>query len=99
MVCLQVSRDSLEGGAVLSRMFGIQTMIHVIMDQRALGIDHGFFDRVELLGDVKAGFARLDHLDHGPQMTLGAFQPGDQGRVGCMEMGFCHKQILSPPRG
>jgi len=69
------------------------------MDQGTLGIDHGLFDRVKLLGDVKAGFARLNHLDHGPQMSIGTFQPGNQSRVGCMDMGFCHRQMLSPHRG
>ena len=51
---------------------------------------------VALLG---TGLARLDHLDHRAQMPVGAFQPGDQGGVGCMEMRFCHRQRLSPPRG
>lgn len=72
-------------------MLCVKTMIHMIMDQRALGIDHGLFDGVELLGNLKAGFARFDHLNYGPQVAIGTFQPGNQGRMGCMDMGFCHR--------
>lgn len=72
-------------------MLCVKTMIHMIMDQRALGIDHGLFDGVELLGNLKAGFARFDHLNYGPQVAIGTFQPGNQGGVGCMDMGFCHR--------
>lgn len=80
-------------------MIDIQTVIHVVMDQSALGIDHGFFDRVKLLGDLKTGFSRLDHLDHGAQVAIGAFQPGDQRGVGCMCMRLYHRTTLTSPGG
>ena len=63
-------------------------MIHVVMDQRALGVHHGLFHGMKLLRDLETGLAGLDHLDHRPQMAIGAFQPGDQGGVGCMQVRF-----------
>jgi hypothetical protein len=32
-------------------------------------------------------------------MTVGAFQPGDQGGMGCVDMGLCHRKTLSPLGG
>lgn len=63
-------------------------MIHVIMDQGTLGINYGIFNGVKLLSNLEARLACLDHLDHGPQMPVGAFQPGNQGGVGCMQVRF-----------
>lgn len=87
-MALKIPCDGLEVGAILGGMFGIEAMIHVIMDQRALGIHHGLFHGVKLLGDFKAGFSCLDHLDYGPKMPFGAFQPGNKGGMGCMQVRF-----------
>lgn len=87
-MALQIPGDGLEVRAILLRMFGIEAMIHVIVDERALGVHHGLFHGVELLCDFKAGLSSLDHLDHRAQMPVGAFQPGDQGRVTCMQVRF-----------
>ena len=62
-------------------------MVQVIVDQRTLGVHHRLLDRLKLLRDLEAGFARLDHVDHGTKMPIGALQPGDQGGMGCVDMG------------
>jgi hypothetical protein len=87
-MALQIPGDGLEVGAILLRMFGIEAMINMVMDERALGVYHGLFHGMELLRDLEAGLACLDHLDHRAQMPVGAFQPGDQGGVGCVQMRF-----------
>jgi hypothetical protein len=63
-------------------------MIKMILDQRLLGLRNGPFDRMELLGNVEAGSARLDHFDDPAQMPLGAFEPLDDLRVCFVKMGF-----------
>jgi hypothetical protein len=40
------------------------------MHQGFLCLGDGFLDRVELLGDLKARPALLDHADHGSKMAL-----------------------------
>ena len=74
-------------------------MVHMVMDQRPLGVRDGLFDSLHLLGYFQARFARLDHLDHGAEMAVSAFQPGDQGGMGCMDRRICNKKGLSSPRG
>jgi signal transduction histidine kinase len=76
-------------------MVNIEAMIHVIVDQRAFGVHHCFLDRLQLLRDLEAGLARLDHRDHCSQVPVGAFQRGDQGGMGCVNMGPCHRRTLS----
>ncbi len=80
-------------------MIGVQTMIDMVVDEDPLGIDDGLLDRLQLVGDIKAGFSGLDHRDHCPQVAFGAFQPGDEGWVACVDMRVCHTVRLSPPRG
>jgi len=79
-------------------VFGIEAVIHVIVDQGSLGVRDGLLDRLHLLRDLEAGPSRLDHVDHRPQVAVGAFQPGDQGGMACVHMGLCHGRILSPPQ-
>lgn len=50
-------------------------MVEVILDQRFLRLANGLFNRVELLRQIKAGAACLDHFDHAAKMTFGALQP------------------------
>ena len=68
----------------------------MVMDQCTFGIHYSLFNRVELLRDIKTGLARLEHLNHGAQMAIGTFQPGNEGRVGCVEMRFCHMKEAIP---
>jgi hypothetical protein len=69
-------------------MLSVEAVVHVVMDQRALGIHHCLFHGVKLLRDLETGFACLDHFDHRAQMPVDAFQPGNQGGVGCVQVGF-----------
>ena len=46
-------------------------MVDVILNQLALGVRDRLLDRMELLGEVNAGAARLDHLDDGGEMAIG----------------------------
>ncbi|SEP18096.1 hypothetical protein SAMN04490248_13313, partial [Salinihabitans flavidus] len=77
----------------------VETMIHVVMDQRLLGIAEGPFHGLQLLGHVEAGAPLLDHGDDRAEMPLGAFQPGCDLGVTCVDMRFCHMQGLSSRRG
>ena len=63
-------------------------VVDVIMDQRAFGFGHSAFNGVQLCGQIGAGSPFLDHSDNPPQMPLGTFQPGCDGRVACMDMRF-----------
>lgn len=80
-------------------MLGIEAMIHVIKDQGALGVRDGLLDSLHLLRDLKAGLPRLDHVNNGTKMPIGALQPCDEGGMGCVDMGLCHKRTLSSHRG
>ena len=95
----EVAGDGFQLVAIRGGMVFVKAMVHVIVDERPLGVGDGLLDRLQLLGDVKAGLAVLDHADHGPQMTVSTFQPGDQGGMGCMNMGICHMNDLSSPGG
>ncbi len=63
-------------------------MVNVIMDQRPLRLSHRALDGVQLRGKIDARPPFLYHSDNPPQMTFGAFQPGGDGRVTCMDMRF-----------
>ena len=51
---------------------------NVGLNQRLLGLADGLFDRVNLLGDIKAGSARLNHFDDPLEMAVGALQAGEE---------------------
>ncbi len=72
-----------------------QAMVDVILNQGALGLANGFFHRMQLLGNIHAGTAILDHGDDAAQVALGAFEPFDDVSVTLMVvMAFMHD--LSP---
>ncbi len=58
----------------------------MVVDQCTFGIRNSLFDCLHLLGDLKAWLTRLDHLDHGAQVAVSTFQPGDKGGMTCMDM-------------
>ena len=73
---------------------------NVGLNQRLLGLADGLFDRVNLLGDIKAGSARLNHFDDPLEMAVGALQALDDFRVRFMDVWIlAHANILSPRRG
>lgn len=95
----KVTGDGLQLISIRGGMVFVQAMVHVIVDQGPLGVHHRLLDRMKLLRDLEAGLAVLDHADHGPQMTVGAFQPSDHGGMGCVDMGLCHRRTVSPLGG
>ena len=74
-----------------------EAVIDVILNQRFLRLRDGFFNSVELLGDIKAWPSRLDHFDHAAQMAVGTLEAFDDGRVCVVPMDcFFHALIVSP---
>jgi hypothetical protein len=53
----------------------------MIVDQGLLGAFDRIFDGLQLLGDLGAGPALLDHLDDGFEMATGALQPPGDCRM------------------
>ena len=80
-------------------MLGVEAMLEEITDQGAFGVCDGFFDRLHLLRDFEAGFSRLDHVNYGAKMPIGALQPGNESGMGCMHTWLSHESELSSPGG
>jgi hypothetical protein len=78
---------------------GIEAVVDVIMDQRALRLADGFFDGMKLLGEIKAAPSFIEHLDDSAEMTFGPLQPLDDFRVGFVDVLMYHVKKLSPPGG
>jgi hypothetical protein len=49
----------------------------VIVDQGLLGVGDRIFDRLHLLGEIKAWVPLLDHRDDGPKVPFGTPEPFD----------------------
>jgi len=77
----------------------VETMIHVIVDQRLFCISNRALYGLHLLSDFEAWSAILNHGNDGAKMPFGTFQPGDDFGVTCMKVVFCHMQGLSSPWG
>lgn len=60
-------------------------MVDVILDERFLGVGDGFFDGLELLGDVEARAAGLKHDRDAPKVTFRAAQPLDDLRMSLVD--------------
>ena len=58
----------------------------MVVDQRLFRAGDGFFDGLELLGNIKAGTSILNHRDDGVKMAIGAFQPFDDTGMGRMSV-------------
>lgn len=67
----------------------------MIVDQGALGLGDGLFDRVQLLSDVEARLAAIDHGDDAAQMAFGASQPLYYVGVRGVSL-LCHAGIAIP---
>src|SRR5258708_894207 len=58
-------------------------VVNMILDEFFLGVADGFLYGVQLLRQIHARASSLQHVDHGREMSLGAFQPcGDLGGLG-----------------
>ena len=78
---------------------GIKAMIHVVVDQRLLGVTKGAFHRLQLLSDIQTRPPLLDHGNDRAQMPVGALQPGYDLGVTCMSVELCHMYCLTSPGG
>ena len=67
----------------------------MILNQRLLGLPNRLFNGVQLLGDLEAGPAGLDHLDDAAQMAVGTIEPFDD--VGVTRACLAHAQEPIPP--
>jgi len=74
-------------------------MINVVLDQGAFGLKNSLFNRMELLGNIRAGSIVLDHCNHAEEVAIGTFQPLCDIGVGCMNVVFCHKKDVTPLGG
>lgn len=95
----QITGYGSEFGTVAVRAVDVEAVIDMIVDQNPLGIGHGLFDGPKLLGDIDAGPMVFEHGNHGPQVAIGTFQPGNEGRMACMKVWFCHSGSSIPPGG
>ena len=71
----------------------------MVVDQGLFGFVDGLFDGVQLLGEVEARPAGLDHGDHAFKVAGGALQPLHDVAVRLMGMIVRHSNILSPGEG
>ena len=76
-----------------------KSVCEVIADERALGFAYRFFDRMELLGDVEARPAGLNHPGDCAQVPLAALEAPDDGRVGSVAMVLGHEEQSYPSGG
>src|SRR3989304_3879294 len=55
----------------------VETMLHVVVDQLALGIADRVLNSVQLLRKLETGALSLDHANKRTQMSLGTFETND----------------------
>jgi hypothetical protein len=90
---LQVLRDFFEfeeGFLSRSPVFRdgvLETVIDVIVDQRFLCNGNGLLHGMQLLREIETLSARLDHLNDGSKVTLGAAKPFEK-------VGMCRVQMF-----
>jgi hypothetical protein len=77
----------------------IQAVVDVVMHQGFLGLGDSFLDRMELLGNLKARPAVLDHGDHGSKMALNPFEALHNFGMALMYLGHVRSQKKSYPAG
>ena len=74
---------------IVQRRDGVfQAVINMILYQRALGLAHRFFNRMQLLGDVHALTALFDHGDDAAQVAVRALEALDDRCMALVGMGM-----------
>ena len=86
MVHSEIACDRLQLRAIRPRALDVEAVVHVVMDQHALGVGHGLLDRLQLLRDLGQDLPASIISMTGAEMPVGAFQSGNQRRVGCMRV-------------
>lgn len=66
----------------------LQAVVNVVLDQCFLGLLDRFFDSLQLLGDIYARTAFLQHGDHAGQVPVGALESVDQRWMASMNVWF-----------
>ena len=62
----------------------VEAMVDMVLNQRAFGLLDRLLHCMQLLRDIGAGLCVFNHSDDARQMPVGAFQPFDDCRMGCM---------------
>ena len=83
---LEIAGNGLELRFVGLGTLGVEAMVHMVVDQGALGIGNGTFYSLKLLSDIDAGLTVLNHSDDRAEMAFGTFQPGNEGGMTCMNV-------------
>ncbi len=102
---LKIFRDGLEFAYDCPRRVApavcrcVEAVIDVIVNQRLFGLPDGFLNGVELLSQIEARSALLDHGNDAPQMALRASQPLHDLRVALVNESILHPNIVSPGIG
>ena len=96
---LEIAGNGLELRFVGLGTLGVEAMVHMVVDQGALGIGNGTFYSLKLLSDIDAGLTVLNHSDDRAEMAFGTFQPGNHLAVACVGVFICHRVTLSSPGG
>lgn len=92
----EVAGDCLEFVPV---MIAVQTVIHMIVDQRLFGVADRAFDGLQLLRDIEAGASVFYHGYDRAQVSLSTFQPRYDLGMACMDVGVCHRYMANLPGG
>jgi len=68
----------------------------MIVNQGLLGVDDGLLDRLQLLGDLKATAALVQHGDNALKVAVGTLETFNDGWVGSMSF---HGPYILTSRG
>ena len=94
---LKIFRDGLEFAYDRARRTApavcscIEAVIDVIMNQRLFGLPDGLLNGMELLSQVEARSALLNHRDDAPEMPLRASQPLHDLGVAVVKVSIVHR--------
>ena len=76
----------------------MQAVVQVVLDQGLFGLRDGFFHGLQLLCDIQAGLASLQHLDNACQMPASTPQAFDDRGMGVVGMHLnVNSGFLYPP--
>ena len=79
----------------ISRHGVLETVIDVVVNQCFLCVGNGLLNRMQLLREIEAFSARLDHLNDGSKVTFSATKPLDQIGMRQVQVFGSHGQNLS----
>jgi hypothetical protein len=74
-------------------------MIHMIVNQPPLRFADRLLDRMQLLSEINATAAFIEHLDDSPHVPLGTLEALDDVGMRLMNVCLCHSRTVSYPGG